>query len=288
MSWWVDQDGRPIGQCARSKLQSLTDHVQWWLVFSVCIGFKVEVILLRLHPEPGPGSIHAANLDHSWCSMTPDDERHLGLLEEVMNRLSAADIMVQLVHAERSLGQWEFVLPPDHRLRAVDRFAIARQAIRSIAGKYGLRAMLHPRPFPEFPGTGAHVHLSLNSTAQDGSQTEPVLSVNLQHFPAVSAFALPHELNYPRVAPGITSGGVDCAWGWDNREPLLGPVGSDGGRLGRATAPDPLNRRTLSGARQQPVGRPTGDSGDSDPDPNISAGGAVSSRAECAHASIPG
>jgi glutamine synthetase len=221
MPWWVDQDGRPIGQCARSKLHSLTDQVQRQSGFSVCIGFEVEVILLRPNPEPGPGTFRAASLDHSWCSMTPDDERHLGLLEEVVDRLSAAGIAIQQVHAERTPGQWEFVLPPDHPLRAVDRLVIARQAIRTIAGKYGLRATLHPRLFPEFPGTGAHVHLSLNSTTQDGRQAEPFFAGILQHFPAVSAFALPHELSYRRVAPGITSGGVDCAWGWDNREVLL-------------------------------------------------------------------
>ncbi|KAL4739353.1 hypothetical protein BDV11DRAFT_215277 [Aspergillus similis] len=221
MPWWVDQDSRAIGQCARSKLHSLTDQVQRQSGFSVCVGFEVEVILLRPTPEPGLGSFRAASHDHSWCSMTPDDERHLGFLEEVVDRLSAAGILIQQVHAERTPGQWEFVLPPDRPLRAVDQLVIARQAIRSIASNYGLRATLHHRPFPEHSGTGAHVHLSLNSATQDERQTEPFFAGILQHFPAVSAFALPHELSYRRVATGITSGGVDCAWGWDNREVLL-------------------------------------------------------------------
>ncbi|KAL4760949.1 FluG family protein [Aspergillus foveolatus] len=257
MPWWVDQDGRPIGQCARSKLQSLTDQVQWQSGSS----------------EPGPRVFRAANLDYSWYSMTPDDEKHLGLLEEVVDRLSAAGIVVQQVHAERRPGQWEFVLPPDHRLRAVDRLVIARQAIRSIVSKYGLRATLHPRPFPEFPGTGAHVHLSLYSTTQDGRQTEPFFAGILQHFPAVSAFALPHELSYRHVAPGITRGGVDCAWGWDNREVLLRRIAVNRFEVKMmdglanpylalsallAAGLDGLLRQTpLTGARQQPTRIPT-------------------------------
>jgi hypothetical protein len=52
------------------------------------------------------------------------------------------------------------------------------------------------RPFFEHPGTGAYVHLSLNSATQDGRQTEQFLAGNLQHFPAVSAFAFTNELSY--------------------------------------------------------------------------------------------
>ncbi|KAL3431569.1 hypothetical protein BDV09DRAFT_198553 [Aspergillus tetrazonus] len=75
------------------------------------------------------------------------------------------------------------------------------------------------RPFFEHPGTGAYVHLSLNSATQDGRQTEQFLAGNLQHFPAVSAFAFTNELSYGRSLVATLTARVD----------------------------DPFNRRSLSG-----------------------------------------
>lgn len=221
IAWWVDEDGRPIGECARSKLQSLGDQVQIQSGFSILVGFEVEVIFMKDVPGSEAGLYEPATKNHSWCSMTTHGEQYLSLLEEVVDSLNGIGIEIEHFHGELAPSQWEFVLAPDSPVRAVDRLIITRRTIMSIAHKYGLGATFHPRPFPEEKGTGAHVHISLNSETQNLQNTEPFFAGILSQFPAIAAFALPHDISYRRVESGISSGGLYCAWGWDNRETLL-------------------------------------------------------------------
>lgn len=222
LPWWVDKDGFPIAQCARSKLQSLTDQVKQHTGFSILVGFEVELIILRRTVKNGQDHYEATNTNHSWCSMTSSDETLLQLLEEVVQTLREIGIEIEQLHAEIAPGQWEFVLPPETPLKAVDCLIIARQTIKSIVEKYGLHATLHPRPFPDGAGTGSHVHISLNSVdEQELPRTESFFAGILNQFRAIAAFTLPQEASYDRVTPGICSGGSFIAWGWDNRETIL-------------------------------------------------------------------
>jgi hypothetical protein len=52
-------------------------------------------------PATDSGAFLAASQGHSCCSMT-NDERHRGLLEEVVDWLSAVGIPIQQVHAKRT------------------------------------------------------------------------------------------------------------------------------------------------------------------------------------------
>lgn len=220
--WWVDKDGSPIGQCARSKLQNLTDQVREKTGFSILVGFEVEVILMRRTTNDGQDRYEATNTEHSWCSMTSSDEEFLDFLEEVVHTLKDIGIEIEQFHSEIAPSQWEFVLPPESPLKAVDCLIITRKTIVSIAEKYGFRATLHPRPIPDRAGTGAHVHISLNAEeGQNLRKSESFFAGILAQFPAIAAFALPHQISYARVAPGISSGGLFVAWGWDNRETIL-------------------------------------------------------------------
>lgn len=225
--WWVNEHGVPIEECARFKLQSLVDQIQLQSGFSILVGFEVEVIFMRhtTTPKSEKVSYEAFTTDHSWSSMTPNDELLLGLLEEIVMALNDVGIEIEQFHGEMAPSQWEFVLPPGNPMIAVDHLVIARKTIMSIARKHGLHATLHPRPFPSEAGTGSHVHISLNSDDRELHKTEPFFAGILAQFPAIAAFTMPHEISYSRVAAGISSGGLYCAWGWDNRETPLRRIG---------------------------------------------------------------
>ncbi|KAL2705845.1 hypothetical protein AAEP93_001095 [Penicillium crustosum] len=98
-----------------------------------------------------------------------------------------------------------------------------------VASKHGYRATLHPRLSPELPGTGAHVHISLNSESEkvDLPTVESFFAGILDHFTSISAFTLPQEISYGRVVGGIGSGGDYVCWGWENRETILRRIASD-------------------------------------------------------------
>ncbi|CAG8200523.1 unnamed protein product [Penicillium nalgiovense] len=228
MSTWSHKENFPMGECARSMLDNLESLIEQKSNCSILVGFELEFCLLRQRTlDNGKVEYETVNADHSWCSMTREDELLLGILEEAVLALQNVGIMVQQFHAELAPGQWEFVLPPDSPLRAVDALVIARQVVMKVANKHGYRATLYPRLSPEQPGTGAHVHISLNSDKVNLPTVESFFAGILDHFTSISAFTLPQEISYGRVVGGIGSGGDYVCWGWENRETILRRISSD-------------------------------------------------------------
>ncbi|KAL8786203.1 MAG: hypothetical protein Q9195_008322, partial [Heterodermia aff. obscurata] len=131
-----------------------------------------------------------------------------------MTKLKDSDIDIQQLHAESAPGQFEFVMSPLAPLAAVDALLAAREIIVSLAARHGLYATFLPRPYPEAPGTGAHVHFSLIPP----DKHEHFLAGILKHLPAIVAFTYPNEVSYERVVDSVWAGGTWIAWGTQNRE----------------------------------------------------------------------
>ena len=79
-------------------------------------------------------------------------------------------------------------------------------------------------PFPGI-GTGAHVHVSLNSeslaAAELKAASDAFAASILQHLPAICAITMPQPVSYGRVAENSWTGGTWVAWGTNNRETPL-------------------------------------------------------------------
>ena len=84
---------------------------------------------------------------------------------EIADALQSIGIQIQAMHPESAPGQYEFILPPLPPVEAVDTLYQARQCIAMVAEQHGLRATLHPVPFPDAGGSGAHAHISLNPSS---------------------------------------------------------------------------------------------------------------------------
>lgn len=232
MALWNDKEKFPMEQCTRTKLDTLTRLIEQKSSCSMLVGFELEFCVLRERIlDNGRIQYETTNTDHSWCSMTREDEMLLGMLEEAVLALQSSGIMVQQFHAELGPGQWEFVLPPYSPLRAVDTLVLARQIVMKIATKHGYRATLHPRLSSEKPGTGAHVHISLNSERADLATVESFFAGILNNFTSIAAFTLPQEISYGRVVEGIGSGGEYVCWGWENRETILRRISGNRGEI---------------------------------------------------------
>lgn len=74
MHWWVYQDGLPVEQCARSKLQSLTDRIQQETRFSILVGFGVGLIQMQPVTTNPEVQYEPNNTIISWPTMTASDE----------------------------------------------------------------------------------------------------------------------------------------------------------------------------------------------------------------------
>lgn len=224
----VDENGVPIGQCARSKLEELHRIIKREMGCGLLVGFEVEVMFLRPKQE-GRVTVdyEPINFQHAFTSMTPEDRTYLDLIEAVARALATVGIALEQFHAEAGPGQWEFVLPPAEPMWAVDTLLRARETIMHVAQTFGFRATVSTQPIPKQACNGSHVHLSVNALDESIRPEELVQRAEhffagiIQHLPAILAFSLPSDISYGRIATGIWSGGEYAAWGWENKEVAL-------------------------------------------------------------------
>lgn len=228
----VDEHGVPVAECARSRLRDLHRMLKRETGCGLLVGFEVEVMFLRPRLEAGVTvDFEPVNTQHAFTSMTPEDRTYIDLVEAVARALAEVGIALEQFHAEAGPGQWEFVLPPEEPLRAIDMLLRARETIAGVARRFGLRATVSTQPVPGQACNGAHVHLSVNSEeselvlANDQNdlvpKAESFFAGIMRHLPAILAFALPTDISYARIATGIWSGGEYAAWGWENKEVAL-------------------------------------------------------------------
>ncbi|KAJ6114906.1 hypothetical protein N7486_000684 [Penicillium sp. IBT 16267x] len=212
MTFWQSEDGEGLEGCPRGTLQAIVDKLHEKHNIDVLCGFEVEVVFLKSQEETTPCG--PATTIHSWSQMTTQTRRMVPILEEITQALVSMGIKLQQFHAESSPGQFEFILPPLAPLAAVDSLIATRQVISTVADRHGLRATLHPRPFPDGAGTASHTHISINPPTKE----DTFLAGMLNHYCSIIAFTLSQDASYERVRSGIWAGSEWVAWGLQNRE----------------------------------------------------------------------
>ncbi|RHZ73133.1 hypothetical protein CDV55_108775 [Aspergillus turcosus] len=218
---FVDDEDAPIGECARSRLRALEETLLSELGCSALAGFEIEVMFMRAEKSDGVMRFSMANYEHSWSSMTAEDESMLEMMETIARTLATAHVPLEQFHAEAAPGQWEFVLPPARPIQAVDMLIRAREIIKRVATSFGYHATVYSRPSPVHPGNGGHIHLSVSPVGESANwvqKAEFFFAGILSHMPAIMAFSLPQDISYSRVAAGLWSGGEYACWGWENKE----------------------------------------------------------------------
>ncbi|CAA9965847.1 Glutamine synthetase/guanido kinase [Pyrenophora teres f. maculata] len=223
LSYWRSENGAPLPSDPRNNLEIVINELQYNHATTLLVGFEIEVTFLsRNSPSKSTNSFQAdpyapLTKEHAWGTLTPSQWLQLPFLSEIALALEEMEIDVQQFHAESGKGQYEFVLPPQPPLLAVDTLIQARQVIAQIASLHGLRATLHPKPF-EGIGTAAHAHVSLHPPDRD---MQFFVGGVLKHLPALCAFSMPEEVSYARVEDDSWTGGTWVAWGTQNRETPL-------------------------------------------------------------------
>ena len=229
MARFCGADGESIPECPRDFMSTMVKHVGDRHNLDLLVGFEIEVVFLRRIPDNEQAPFEPLTRTHAWSTLSADQWMNmLPIAMEVHDALQSIGIQIQAMHPESAPGQYEFVLPPLPPVKAVDTLYQARQCIAMIAEQHGLRATLHPVPFPEAAGSGAHAHISLNKSegdektqlsdeavAKKGSQFWAAL---LAHLEGICALTMSEAESYGRVTEDHWTGGVWIAWGTQNRE----------------------------------------------------------------------
>ncbi|KAF9267242.1 glutamine synthetase/guanido kinase [Marasmius fiardii PR-910] len=228
------QTPEPVDICPRSVLNKAVARAKEVGV-EFRVGFEIEFVLLT---STSP-VVAVQRLEHYMSSLAlPAGSLAEKVLEEIVESLEASGIEVLMYHAESAPGQYEIVTGHLEPLEAADALVHTRETIYGVANQHGLRATLAPNVYANSSGTGAHVHISVHSTANSINSSPPtksdhsdaIISDNLTNleesflsglmdeFPALTALTLPFPASYDRVADGKWTGGTYVCWGFENRE----------------------------------------------------------------------
>ncbi|MGF1432429.1 glutamine synthetase [Kitasatospora sp. LaBMicrA B282] len=160
-------------------------------------------------------------------------------LRDLLHAFDEQGLTVLQLHPEYAPGQFEVSLAAEEPLDTADTTVLARQTIRAVGVRHGLRTSVAPAVEPGGVGNGGHLHLSLwrgeRNLGQGGpgrhgltGEAESFLAGVLAELPALLALGAPSPASYLRLVPQHWAGAYQC-WGPENREAALrlipGPPG---------------------------------------------------------------
>ncbi len=169
----ITLDKKPWEACPRSFLKRMIGRAEEHGVF-VQSSFENEFILCR----ESDGKFIPA--DNALCFSTIGMQEASSVIDEMLQTFETMGMQVDLYYPEYGPGQHELTIRHADALRAADQQIFYRDAVRSVARNYNLFASLAPKPFPDSPGSGCHIHCSLwdkaNKRTCFGTNTTLIIS----------------------------------------------------------------------------------------------------------------
>ena len=171
--------------------------------------------------------------DEALIFSTTGMHESAAVIDNMIDVFDQMGMRVDLYYPEYGPGQHELTIRHAEALTAADNQIFYRDAVRGVAHNHGLLASLAPKPFPDLPGNGCHIHCSLwdpsGETNLMWSETDRyhVSDVGYHfiagirtHLQGLIALTAPSYNSYRRIAPHMWSGAFN-AWGPDNREAAI-------------------------------------------------------------------
>jgi glutamine synthetase len=219
-----DLDGDPWAAGPRAQLREYLDDMADE-GYEPAASFESEYYLLR---EDEAGDV--APFDDSTCFSTDGMRSAHDVILDTVDALEAQGMDLATYYPEYGPGQQELVIEHGTGVDPADDYVRFKETVAALARDHGLDVTFRPKPFPELPGSGCHVHFSLWRDGEnafydpDSGGRYPLSETGrqfvggvLDHAPALLALSAPTVESYDRLAPGMWSSAYAC-WGPDNRE----------------------------------------------------------------------
>jgi glutamine synthetase len=216
-------DGGPYAADGRHFLRRMIERAAG-LGLELVAAFEPEWALARREGEEW------VPLDRSGCFTTAGMNAAAPVVAELVEALEAQGLSVEQYYAELGWGQQELSIRHAPALRAADHHLLYRETVRGVALRHGLAASFAPKPWPDQPGNGCHLHLSAWDREGRGNRFhDPARPYGLselggqfvagilRHLPALLALTCPSVNSYRRLQPQ-TWASAYTVWGPDNRE----------------------------------------------------------------------
>jgi glutamine synthetase len=233
-----DGHGHPHAACPRSLLRSIIGRAEQ-MGFTAKFSVEYEFFLFR----ETPASLHEKRFQkleplspgmfgYSWVR----EGQNGPLMRAILDGMRAFDIEIEALHTETGPGVYEVALRYDDCLRAADKAALFKTAMKQIAFDHGLSVTFMAKWNADLPGASGHIHQSLWQGGKNvfAAEDDPNgLSKTMRHYlagqielmPEMTALYSPTINSYKRYVPGVWAP-LTASWGFENRTCAIRVIGA--------------------------------------------------------------
>lgn len=225
--WVTTPEGEPYPGDPRGALGRAIEHAAA-LGYEYRLGPEIEFYLLTRGADGTPQPL--AQDRGGYFDFATD--RSVAVRQAMAETLRGLGIEVNTVHHEVAGGQHEIDLGHAEALRAADSLVTFRYTLKAIAQQHDLIASFMPKPFPEQPGSGMHIHQSL-ARVNDGQNAfagsddyglsdvaKHFIAGQLHHAPGMCLVLAPLINSYKRLVRGYEAP-IFVSWARTNRGALI-------------------------------------------------------------------
>jgi glutamine synthetase len=216
-----DQDLAPTATCQRGTLKRMTADAND-LGISFQMAYEVEFMLFNADDTPvhdGPSFSPRAFFEADQFCI------------DLLDALAQQGIVVEQLHPEYAIGQYELAVAPGSPLEAADQHVLLRLTVIRVARIHGFKVSFAPVAQPGIVGNGRHLHISAwrdgrnlmhggDAVAGLTAEGEALAAGILHRLPELMAVVAPSVVSYDRLQPHRFAGPFTC-WGPENREAAL-------------------------------------------------------------------
>ena len=231
--WMFHDDGRPFAGDPRHALARVVERYKARGLTPV-VATEMEFYLiddrgreLRVPPSPRSGKrrqqaeILALRQLDAWDAF----------FTALYDACEEMDIPADTTISEAGPGQFEINLmyAPD-ALKAADDAWFFKLLVNGLARRHGFAASFMAKPYPEYSGSGLHMHFSIldetgrnifdDGTAKGSAMLRHAVAGCLQAMPGSMLILAPHATSYDRFVPGAHAP-TGIAWAYENRTTAL-------------------------------------------------------------------
>ena len=226
----LDKDGEPLPYDCRNVLKRVLARYEA-LGLTPIIAPEIEFYLLSaprrgdLELEPGSGFDGSDEFGGEAFSFDALD-RYGPFVSYVQEMSEASSLDLAAIVHEVGAGQIELNVRHGPALDVADQMVLLKRLVKSCGLEHGYLASFMAKPSTDLPGSGLHLHCSLQNAAGENLFTleEDRAPAALRYFigglqtylPEVFALLAPNINSYKRFA-GDLSMPINLEWGYDNR-----------------------------------------------------------------------
>lgn len=232
-----DDKGGPHPACPRSLLRTVAGRAKD-MGFSAKLSCEFEFFMFKetpasLHEKRFAGltPLSPGMFGYSWVR----EAQNKDLMADIFAKSKQFDIELEALHTETGPGVYEVAIRYDDVLRAADKAALFKVAMKQIAYEHGLAVTFMAKHSAELPGSSGHIHQSLwrgSESAFVDMSAPDKMSETMRHFiggqcalmPELTALISPTINSYKRYVPGVWAP-MTATWGIENRTTALRIIG---------------------------------------------------------------